>query len=78
MIPKPSTSGTTLAHVTIARSRFVSEGTEFATAQPMKKCVMGLIQSPSINTGASDSIHRIFNDGANGNSALPAVNNFSL
>jgi hypothetical protein len=36
-------SGTTLAHVTIARSRLSDEGAELATAQPMRKCVMGLI-----------------------------------
>jgi hypothetical protein len=36
-------SGTTLAHVTMARSRLSKEGAELATAQPMRKCVIGLI-----------------------------------
>src|SRR5439155_18638483 len=44
MIPSPSTSGTTLAQVTIARSRFASDGAELATAQPIRKCVIGLIR----------------------------------
>jgi hypothetical protein len=41
-IPSPSKSGTTLAKVTIARSRWLSEGTVIAVAQPIKKCVIGL------------------------------------
>jgi hypothetical protein len=36
-------SGTTLAHVTMARSRLSKEGAELATVQPMRKCVIGLI-----------------------------------
>ena len=42
-IPNPSKSGTTLAQVTKARSRLPSDGAELATAQPMKKCVIGLM-----------------------------------
>ena len=43
-MPNPSTSGTTLAKVTNARSRFVRDGTVLATAQPIRKCVIGLIR----------------------------------
>jgi hypothetical protein len=38
----------TLAQVTMARSRFVSDGAEHATPQPIKKCVMGLIAIENI------------------------------
>src|ERR1700733_11241974 len=41
MIPKPSTSGMTLASVTSARS-FRPNATEFAKTQPVSKCVTGL------------------------------------
>jgi hypothetical protein len=52
-----------LAQVTNARSRFVRDGTELATAQPMKKCVIGLIRSgASYETAESNSIRRIKNE----------------
>ena len=44
-IPNPSMSGTTPAHVTMARSGLSKEGAELATAQPMRTCVIGLINA---------------------------------
>ena len=50
----------TLAQVTKARSRFVSDGAELATAQPMKKCVIGLICSCApYETASRNSIRQI-------------------
>src|SRR6266536_3901807 len=49
-IPKPSTSGTTPAQVTIARSRLSKEGAQLATPQPKRKCVIGLINFGRQNT----------------------------
>jgi hypothetical protein len=41
--PSPSTSGITHASVIIARSLRSSDGTQFATAHPVRKCVAGFI-----------------------------------
>src|SRR5688500_8792268 len=46
-MPNPSTSGTTLAQVTTARSRLLSDGALLATTQPIRKCVIGLMESGS-------------------------------
>src|SRR5579864_4889565 len=64
MMPKPSTSGTTHANVTIARS-LRSNLKQLASTHPLRKCVIGLTKSGALDLDqhvAVLDLDRIYSD----------------